>query len=98
VTAAGERRCALYRHYDAAGVLLYVGISENPVDRGRGHARYSEWVRYAARIEAEWLDSRAAAERAERLAIRSERPVFNIAHAVGDVDARIRSYLQAGGR
>lgn len=91
---SGDRRCALYRHFDAAGVLLYVGISDAPVDRGKDHARYSDWVQYAARIEAEWLDSRQAAEREERKAIRTERPIFNVAHAAAHQAERARDYIE----
>src|ERR1044071_4306502 len=87
-----QRRCALYRHYDEHDVLLYVGISESPVDRTNGHARTSEWVEFAERAEVQWLDSRALAEQAERDAIRAETPIFNRQHAIGDPDARIAEY------
>ncbi len=86
-------RCALYRHYDEADVLLYVGISERPVERGRAHAKNSEWVQYATRIEAEWMDTRAEAEQAEWIAIREEAPVFNRSGAEGAVDSRVEEYL-----
>jgi len=95
VSPDGGRRCALYRHFDAAGVLLYVGISDAPVVRGKSHAKYSNWVRFAVRMEAEWLDSREAAERAERAAIRTERPIFNVAHAVGESVERMRRYVES---
>lgn len=93
--APDARRCALYRHYDRTGVLLYIGITENPEGRIREHARSSAWVPYAHSMTAQWFDTRDAAEVAERAAIRTEVPVFNIAHAVGDVDARIQSYVRA---
>jgi hypothetical protein len=89
-----QRRCALYHHYDAYGVLLYVGISDTPVDRTNSHARSSEWVQFADRAEIQWHDSRALAEKAEREAIADEAPVFNRQHAVGDVDRRIADYLR----
>jgi hypothetical protein len=88
------RRCVLYRHYDDQDVLLYVGISESPIDRTNGHARSSEWVQYAARAEMEWMGSRGAAEAAEREAIRDEVPVFNRQHARGDVERRISDYIR----
>jgi len=77
---SAARRCALYRHYDSADWLLYIGISELPIARGVQHARDAEWVQWAVRIEAVWFDSREEAEAAERAAIISERPIFNIAH------------------
>jgi hypothetical protein len=95
---SAERRCVLYRHYDVDGVLLYVGITESPEGRTREHARSSVWVRYAHHMTAEWFDSRDDAEAAERAAIRNEMPVFNIAHAVGDPDGRIRAYQAEAGR
>lgn len=90
-----SRRCALYRHFDANGVLLYIGISDTPVSRGKDHAKYSRWVQYAARIEAVWLDSREEAERAERDAIVREKPIFNIEHATGDQRERVAGYVSA---
>lgn len=89
-----QRRCVLYRHYDDQDVLLYVGVSENPIDRTNGHARSSDWVQYAMRAEMEWMDSRALAEVAEREAIREDVPVFNRQHAAGDVDRRIADYVR----
>jgi hypothetical protein len=88
-----QRRCALYRHYDVYDTLLYIGISETPVDRTYNHARSSQWVHYADRAEAQWFGTRALAEDAERYAIQDELPVFNRQHAVGDVDQRIADYL-----
>lgn len=92
--AVAGRRCALYRHFDDVGVLLYVGISERPVHRGRTHAETAAWVQYAARMEADWLPDRTAAETAEKLVIQSERPVFNKVHAPGDMQQRITRYLE----
>lgn len=93
--ATEQRRCALYRHYDDADVLLYIGISETLIDRtNSGHARSSEWAQYAERAEAQWYDSRERAARAERESIQGEIPVFNRQHAVGDVDGRIGEYLR----
>jgi hypothetical protein len=89
-----QRRCALYRHYDVYDTLLYIGISETPVDRTYNHARSSQWVHYADRAEAQWFGTRALAEDAERYAIQDELPVFNRQHAVGDVDQRIADYLR----
>jgi hypothetical protein len=86
------RRCALYRHYDEDKVLLYVGISENPMDRTLGHARSSEWVRYAFSATAEWFDSREEASAEEKRAVETETPIFNRQYALGDVDARIQEY------
>lgn len=75
------RRCALYRHFDVDGVLLYVGISEQPGARSNGHASDSIWVQFAVREEAMWLDTREEALELERVAIQTEKPLFNRQHA-----------------
>lgn len=71
---------ALYRHFDKAGVLLYVGITQNPSARTSQHASLSGWYRFADRTAVEWFPTRKDAEDAERAAICDERPVFNSTH------------------
>lgn len=87
------RKCALYRHYDADGNLLYVGITINPGRRGKDHAKSSAWVEFAAREESVWFDSEEDAKAAERDAISNEAPLFNRVHAGGKRDERLLSYL-----
>jgi hypothetical protein len=72
-------RTALYRHYDAEGNLLYVGISLSPISRTSQHAQTAEWFNDVARIDIEWHGDRKSAVDAERAAIRSEDPAFNVA-------------------
>lgn len=71
------RKTALYRHYDAEGELLYVGITVDPEKRFKVHARDSHWTDRAVSFTGEWFDSWQAAKIAETLAIRHERPLFN---------------------
>src|SRR5690348_14832319 len=78
---------ALYRFFDAAGLLLYVGITSDPFGRFDNHCRTKPW-RLVARIEIRWFDSRAAAETAEVAAIRDEWPAWNL--AVPDEDGKFR--------
>lgn len=66
----------LYRHYDAAGVLLYVGISLNAISRLNQH-RKSPWTNRIARVEISTYRNRASALRAEAWIIASELPLFN---------------------
>lgn len=75
---------ALYRHYDTDGTLLYVGITHDPDERRRMHARQSAWFPHSARCDLEWHEDRRAALRAETAAIRTERPLFNVANSVVD--------------
>lgn len=79
----------LYRHFDASGKLLYVGISLHAVSRLVGHKNSSPWVWSIARMEVETYSTRKAAEQAEREAIENERPLFNAMH--GDVARRAAS-------
>lgn len=69
---------ALYRHFDAAGRLLYVGISRSVTARLAQHAK-SGWDHLIARVEIERFPTREDAERAERKAIWAERPIHNVA-------------------
>lgn len=78
--------CALYRHFDADGVLLYVGISLSAVQRLSQHSA-SPWSDRIARVDVERFPSREAAERAEREAIQTERPKHNATHAIRERDA-----------
>jgi hypothetical protein len=87
------RKCALYRHYDEDGVLLYIGISYDLVARGRQHAKEAAWIEYAVRVEAEWLPSRDAAEAAERRAIQIEQPVFNFTYSLLPPEDLVAAYL-----
>jgi hypothetical protein len=73
--------CGLYRHFDADRVLLYIGISENPVTRARDHAAGSIWAQFAVHWEGTWHTTRDLALAAERDAIISEKPLFNKQHA-----------------
>lgn len=74
-------KTALYRHFDAAGQLLYVGISLSAVHRLAQHRQTAHWFDRIARIEIEWHESRAAALAAEIIAIRRESPQCNVQHA-----------------
>lgn len=89
-------RTALYRHFDGAGELLYVGISLNAVSRLAQHRLEANWFDEIARIDIEWHPTREAAEAAERAAIKAEYPRHNIAH-VGMSPALVAMLRQIGG-
>jgi hypothetical protein len=76
-----KQETELYRHFDARGILLYVGISISTPQRLKGHRFASGWFKKVATITIQRFPTRAAAEQAERAAIRDERPLHNIAHA-----------------
>jgi predicted DNA-binding transcriptional regulator AlpA len=68
----------LYRHYDADGTLLYIGISLNAISRLLAHKDYASWFAGIARIEITGYPDRATAALAERIAIGRENPKHNI--------------------
>lgn len=68
----------LYRHFDAEGRLLYVGIAIDAGKRSKQHQWMSSWFEKVSRTEVERHPNRAAALRAEREAIRTEAPIHNI--------------------
>lgn len=70
-------KTSLYRHYDADGVLLYVGISLNHLARLGGHKSSSHWFWDITRVDIEHFETRGIAEAAEMLAIREEKPLHN---------------------
>lgn len=75
-----SKRHVLYRMFDAARKLLYVGITCNPPARFAEHADEKDWWRQIATIGLEHFDSRGELEAAEIVAIRAEGPTFNVMH------------------
>lgn len=67
----------LYRHFDASGRLLYVGVSLSAIGRLRQHRRESHWSSEVATVMIEKFPTRADALRAERNAIIRENPKHN---------------------
>lgn len=68
---------ALYRHFDATGRLLYVGITNDPGRRWGQHSAKDWWLD-VTKTTIERFDSRAEVLTAERAAIEAERPWWNI--------------------
>lgn len=75
-----QSRTALYRFYDGAGDLLYVGISVRPWSRWKQHKGQKDWAEDVATSTMEWFDTRKAALNAEREAIVTEEPRYNVVH------------------
>ncbi|WP_228472952.1 GIY-YIG nuclease family protein [Streptomyces cyaneochromogenes] len=69
-----DGRTALYRLYGLEG-LLYIGISVSPLTRIRTHLREKPWGSQVLAIRIEYPDD---AEAAEREAVRTERPRYNV--------------------
>jgi predicted GIY-YIG superfamily endonuclease len=71
----------LYRLYARSGTLLYIGIANRVLRRLSEHAREKPWWGEVANITFETHPDRQAAENAERAAIQSEQPRYNIVHS-----------------
>ena len=69
---------AVYRLYDAAGVLLYVGISLDLSTRLKTHQKEKTGWPAVTRIDLQWCATREAAIAEERRAILSEQPLWNV--------------------
>ncbi|MFJ9633784.1 GIY-YIG nuclease family protein [Streptomyces sp. NPDC101175] len=74
---AATGRTALYRAFDVDGALLYIGITDSPIDRFKQHQSTAEWWPLMVLREVEWLNTRSDAEQAEARAIKAEAPKFN---------------------
>ncbi len=77
-------RTSLYRHFDAEGNLLYIGISKSHMTRLGQHQHGSHWFWDITRIEIEYFETREDAVTAEALAIAKEKPRHNTQHARGE--------------
>lgn len=78
---------SLYRHFNATGDLLYVGISINAFERYKQHASEKEWFDDVSNMTIERFDTRQCALEAEMSAIKNENPKYNI---VGTPLANVR--------
>lgn len=70
--------CSVYRCYDAAGTLLYVGVTGQGIKRAKRHILEREWWTQMVRQEWEHFGNRERALAREREIIRTENPVHNI--------------------
>jgi hypothetical protein len=69
--------CFLYRHYDARGDLLYVGMTMFVLARQMQHLAASVWANNVFQTLVEPFTSRDELITAEMVAIKSEFPRFN---------------------
>lgn len=99
--AAINEETHLYRHFDSEGRLLYVGITSALEHRTLTHARFSSWMGLAdrSRSSVELFPSRMAAKEAEKMAIKGEGPLFNVAYNEHpDREKNLIEYLVSKGR
>lgn len=90
---------ALYRYFDSADRLLYVGISGELAARDKAHIAHSRWMRLAARSAIERHPTLEAVGAAEEQVIKAEHPLFNVQfNDTPEARARLRAYLEEIGR
>lgn len=70
---------ALYRFFDATGQLLYVGLTSDPGRRMGQHRVEKPWWSEVANVTIQTYPDRESVAAAERAAIRTETPRYNVA-------------------
>ena len=78
VTSECAHPHVLYRFFNSEDELVYVGISLSGLRRMSQHSR-KPWWSEVARTELVHFPDRESAREAERIAIRDEAPLYNIA-------------------
>lgn len=71
----------LYRFFDAAGLLLYIGMTVSLPQRMAQHGVEKPWWAEVASVTVEHFPDRASVHQAEKAAIVVERPRYNVVHA-----------------
>jgi hypothetical protein len=83
-----NRPHAVYRLFNEAGDLLYIGCSHDPKGKRMEHHRADRpWAKEIARVELEWYPNWSPAILAEYFAIVTEEPKYNLKHTL-DVGTR----------
>lgn len=80
----------LYRCYDNADRLVYVGVTHDAHARLRSHSYRSWWAADVEYVELEEIQGKAAALAAEKAAVHTEYPRWNIQHRRGHLDGMSR--------
>jgi hypothetical protein len=75
--SARPGRTAVYRIRDAAGELLYIGMTNSVPIRWNAHMLYQPWWDELRSLTVEFLDTREEAAAAEKAAILGEVPKYN---------------------
>jgi excinuclease UvrABC nuclease subunit len=79
---------AVYRIYNAANELIYIGMSYEPATRVNVQRREQKWGHEIARYEADWFPDRVASRDAEERLIKELQPRYNVTHTP---EHRVRS-------
>lgn len=87
-----DRPNSVYRYYDHAGRLIYVGITARGITRQHEHNATSDFWPHVATQQVEHCPDRETALRVERALIEAHRPPFNRQHN-GDWERLRAAYL-----
>jgi predicted GIY-YIG superfamily endonuclease len=91
-----EQPHAIYRWRGPGDALLYIGRTNNPSRRTDQHRHSKPWVTEAIRIDLEWVPADAVRE-AERRAIQSEHPRYNVQHNSGRIRVEVSAEIPVSG-
>lgn len=76
---------SLYRFFNSTGELLYIGITNRVPRRLDQHGDDKPWYLEVADVKVEHHPNRDAALAAEKTAIKTERPKYNVVHNRGRI-------------
>jgi hypothetical protein len=96
-----SRPYSLYRFYDASGTLLYVGITDNGIERWANHSTVQVWWPDVAEAKVTHIQAKDEASIQEIAAIVLERPLHNQQHntqATRDRLEQLRQSIDPDGR
>lgn len=82
----------LYRMYDVAGNVLYIGRTIQPLSRLQNHKSEKDWWEHVRHISLEHFGSAEELRRAELEAIENEHPIHNV------IGKSLRNKIAAMGR
>ena len=77
---ASRGRTAVYRIRDEDGVLIYIGMTNNPAFRWNSHQMIQPWWGEVHSVTFEWHETRDEAAAAEKAAIFAEQPKYNVTY------------------
>ena len=70
----------VYRQFNRKGKLLYVGSTSDVMRRTSEHSHHKDWFGEVDLITVEHYETREQAYWAEEIAIKNERPLYNVVH------------------
>lgn len=93
---ADSHPTSLYWYYDKNELLLYVGITGRGMSRNSEHNKSKPWWEFVAHQKVEHFDSRHKALAAEKRAIQTYMPPFNVQHNPehGAAEAAYRAFTE----